>query len=329
VRAFWETLEIGTFFVNAPALGAQIGAPALEALRRAGVLRESDEPDSEEISYPDLVRVLRKLYGVKSRGLSIPHDLQNKAGILGSCESPRGEREVLLVVNVTTQLRLALFRPRCTLLLVPTARGVTPEQRASHGPAAWIAIEVLDETLIVHDGRLARAASTAPGAPSVAPDAPGSTRSLASILASAAVLAPVPALAPAPASSRRSLAVRLAGAKVWNEIRISRIDDRTVRIDLPGGSYRLSYVDLGMAHPRTRQPTRVWELLIAFCDDYGIFQKWTFGKADATKKLVSRLGAQLKAVFGLRTTPFHPYRPAEGWRMRLQALPSPPRDRVR
>jgi hypothetical protein len=118
------------------------------------------------------------------------------------------------------------------------------------------------------------------------------------------------------------------GLERWNQIRISRVDERTVRVDLPTGSFRLTFVDLGMAHPRTRQPTRVWELLLELCEGHGIFHKWSFGKADATKKLVSRLGAKLKTALRMRTSAFHPYRPGEGWRTRFQALPDPPRDRI-
>ena len=127
----------------------------------------------------------------------------------------------------------------------------------------------------MRDGRLARAHARAPSAPDLSSFAP----------VPPPAPAPPPTLAPAPAPA--PLPIR--GASRWNEIHISSIDPTTVRIDLPGASLRRTHVDLGMAHPRNRQPTRVWELLVELCDGHGIFHGRRFGSADATKKLVSRL----------------------------------------
>jgi len=342
VRAFFEALEQGTFTTNVRALAALVGAHGVEALRRAGILRETDDADVEEISYPDLARALRKLFGCKARGYPLPRDLVNEPGLIGWAPGPRGEREVVVVLRPVPALRRALPRSRTSLLLVPTPRSITAALRASHGPGAWIEIQSLEETVTVHDGRLARVAPGANEPPAVAPDVPRSERTPASRPASSRDPAPAaaPPLAPAPAAARAPRAPRtrartpalppeaFVGLKRWNQMRICKVDALTVRVDLPTGFYRLSCFDLGMAHTVRRQPLREWELLIDFCDEYGVFKKFTYGKADATKKLVSRLGKMLQAALRLRTRPFDRYRTGVGWRARFQALPSPPRDRI-
>jgi hypothetical protein len=115
---------------------------------------------------------------------------------------------------------------------------------------------------------------------------------------------------------------RISGASRWNEIAISVVDPQTVRIDLPAGrSHRRTHVDLGMAHAQNREPTRVWDLLVAFCEGHGALQTSRFGSVEGTKKLVSRLRVALREAFGLREDPFHPYRRGEGWRTRFVASP--------
>ncbi len=114
----------------------------------------------------------------------------------------------------------------------------------------------------------------------------------------------------------------MPGVSRWNEVTISRVDERTVRIVVAGAkSYRRTHVDLGMAHAQTREATRVWELLLAFCEGYGYLQTRRFGGVQATKKLVSRLRSDLRTAFGLAGDPFHPWRRSEGWRTRFVAKP--------
>ena len=312
MRAFFEAVEAGLPLVRHAEIAAALDPEHYAALRRAGILRLEPGSEHEELSIGDLVRALRVLYGVEARGLSTPGMFVHLPLLLGWAREADGDREVFLLHYPVASLLVQTFRTRKTLLLLPTARILTPNLRAKHPPSSFIGIEVLEETLAIRDGRLARAHARAPSAPDLSSFAP----------VPPPAPAPPPTLAPAPAPA--PLPIR--GASRWNEIHISLIDPTTVRIDLPGASLRRTHVDLGMAHPRNRQPTRVWELLVELCDGHGIFHGRRFGSADATKKLVSRLGRQLKAIFGLSAPAFHPYRPKAGWQARFRASPRLARD---
>ncbi len=312
MRAFFAAVEQGALAVRLSELAPPLADDELAALRDAGVLRPEGREGIDEVSAPDLARALRVFYDVAGRGLLVPARFSREPTHLGWTGAGDTERDVLLLTGPALNLDMALVRSRRTLFLLPTARLLTPELRAKHAPGSFHVIDVLEESLTVRDRRLARAHVRAPSAPDL------------SLLAPAP--APSPALSPAPASVP-ALAPRLIpGATRWNEIRISLVDPTTVRVDLPGVSVRRTYVDLGMAHRKNRQPRRVWELLVELCDGHGIFLSTRFGSADATKKLVSRLSGELGAVFGLGESAFHPYRPSEGWQARFQASPGIRRD---
>jgi hypothetical protein len=293
MRAFFEAVEQRLSLVRTADLEAALSRDEMAALRRAGWLRGARDDGIAEISFHDLVRGLRALYGIDDRGLSIPPPGHPEPVRLGSSGEGDSRRDVILAVWATREIHFVHLHRRRTLVLLPTARALTPELRAKYGPGAFIAVEALDESLRVVGGRIARAAAVTPDAPEV----------------------PSPAPVPAPASPA------IPGATRWNLVRIAVLDGTTVRIDVAGRTYRRTHVDLGMAHARNREPTRVWELLQAFCEGHGTFEGWRFGKADATKKLVSRLRRDLHALFGLEESPFHPYRKGEGWRAKFQAAP--------
>jgi hypothetical protein len=89
-----------------------------------------------------------------------------------------------------------------------------------------------------------------------------------------------------------------------------------VSVRARGVHKRLSYVDLGMASEKNREPTRAWELLMAVCEGGGTL-RW-HGDAAAVKRQVSTLRAQLKEAFGLEDDPFAPYTKG-GWRSQFAA----------
>jgi len=310
VRAFFAAVEQGALAVRLSELTPPLTDAELAALRDAGVLRPEGREGIDEVSAPDFARALRVFYDVAGRGLLVPARFSREPTHLGWTGAGDTEREVLLLTGPGLHLNVALLRSRRTLFLLPTARLLTPELRAKHAPGSFLVIDVLEESLTVRDRRLARAHVRAPSAPDLSLLAPAPT--------------PSPALSPAPAPVPAPSPPVIPGASRWNEIRISLVDATTVRIDLPGVSVRRTYVDLGMAHSKNRQPRRVWELLVELCDSHGIFLSTRFGSADATKKLVSRLGGELAAIFGLSDSAFHPYRPSEGWQARFQAHPRLP-----
>jgi hypothetical protein len=170
-----------------------------------------------------------------------------------------------------------------------------------------VQIEVLAEALATKGGRLARGDR-------VLHDA----RAPSSAAAHAAVR---PAVSSAPPPTARA---KIEGAQRWNQVCVSRVTSKMVRIDVGKKHYRRTHVDLGMAHKRTRAPTRQWELLIEFCLGHGYFKSWRFADATATRKLVERLGKDLRAVLGLEDSPFHRYRRDTGWRTKFVARPDLP-----
>jgi hypothetical protein len=296
VRGFFELLEQGIVIVRSMELAARLERHELAALRDARIIQPSSPPGTskhdaqEEISVPDLVRTLRALYGIDPRGLPTPGRLDVDHATIGWCGAGEEAREVVLVGRPRTGLFGVLCRGRRTLALVPAGRSLGEADRAKHGPAALVSAEALDEVLVVREGRVARRDIDAVQAPAATPARPSG-----------------PPVLP------------VAGAKRWNEVTIWLVDERTVRIDVGGRSHRRTHTDLGMGHAQSREPTRVWGMLVAFCEGHGSLETARFGGVAATKKLVSRLRSDLRAAFGLSQDPFHPYRRSEGWRARFVA----------
>jgi len=295
VRPFFERLTPGQRLVESEVL-ATLDAAFVDALRKAGILRDMDGK-VHEVSVPDLARALRALYDVEGRGLFTPTAVEIVPTLLGWMKDGDGEREVVFVPDTELCLLNVSIRKRPTLALVPTARWVTGNHRDKHAPGAMVVLEILEEVLVVQGARLARASALAPDAVSL----------------DRATL-PVPAPRPAPARP-----APFTGLERWNQLRICLVNERTVRVDMPGRLQRCTYLDLGMAHPRSRERTRTFEMLVAFCDGHGQFQGKQFGAPDATKQLISRLGKELRVLFGLRESPFHPYRRDTGWKTRFDA----------
>jgi hypothetical protein len=304
VRPVLSRIERGHALAPVGELSA-MDAAALEGLRRAGILRDLDGT-AEEISVSDLVRTLRALWGVESRGLQTPGAFGPVPITIGWVKDGGGEREVVLVVPTEYGLVNVLARDRPTLALVPTGRHLTPATREEHGPGATIVLEVIEEAVVVSQGRLARAAAVAPDAPSLEPPPPV-----------AAARTPLPARP-----------MTFAGLERWNQLRLCLINQHTIRVDLPGKKQRCTYIDLGMATAASREPTRSWEMLVAFCEDHGQFQSTRFGSAEVTKQVISRLGKELRALFGLAEKPFHDYRNDRGWKAKFDARSDLPADDV-
>jgi len=314
VRAFFAFIEQqGHPLVLSVDLAARLEPDELAALRACGVLRPSSPRGTpkhaarEEISAADFVRLLRDLWSIDPRGLPTPGTIFEEATTLGWCGQGPEEREVVLVAR-RRGVQGVLARMRRILALVLTERWLEPAQRAKHGPGAFVAAEALDAALVVRGGRVVREGVEAPGdearaAPSSR--APGSGRT----------------------GARRARVLVVPGAKRFNGVTFWRLDDRTVRVGVAGRFHKRTFADLGMGHAQSREPTKVWEVLLAFCEGHGYLATSRFGGPVATKKLVSRLRASLRAAFELREDPFHLYERGTGWRSRFVAHPGPPAER--
>ena len=294
MRALMQLVEGDHSIVRTADL-AKVAPEVLAAARRAGILRPED-PGFEDVSASDLSRVLRVLYGLSGRGRPVPAVFEAAAAPLGWMGAGKDAREVLLCARPPGGLAKALERRRATLVLVPTARHLTPELRERHAPGAVVTLEALEEALVPLGGRLVRRAAIAPDAPEIG----------------------APPVQPV---------IRLLGlAKRWTELRICRIDRTTVRVDAGGRCLRCTYVDLGMAHGGNRKPTLAWEVLEELCQHQGRFRTSRLGNASATRQLLHRVGRDLQELFGIHGSPFHRYRSDCGWKSRFEARPDLPDD---
>jgi hypothetical protein len=294
MRTFLELVE-GERHILRTADLSEVAPEVLAAVRRAGILRPED-PGFEDISASDLSRVLRSLYGLSGRGVPVPAVFDATAATLGWMGTARDAREVLFCARPPGGLKEALQRRRPTLVLVPTARHITPALRERHAPGSVVTLQALEEALVALGDRLVRRDA-------IAPDAPG-----------------VDVRAPPPPMRLHGLATR------WTEVRICLMDRSTVRVDVPGRNIRCTVVDLGMVHEVTRNPTLVWEVLEEVCEHKGYFRTTRLGNASATRQIVRRTSLHLQALFGIAGSAFHRYRGDCGWKARFEARPDLPED---
>lgn len=327
MRAFFDLVETGRLYLHASELRA-LDATLLAALRASGIVRDED-PGMVDVSAPDLARTLRVLYGALARGTALPPTLDARPVVLGWIPEDGTERELVLLAQPSHGLAQALARPGPARVLVPTARQLTPALRARHARGSRVEVEALDESLVVFRRRLARKGGAAPrpGArPAPTHGARGSREriTISTGGGGAATLGLRPQADGIVKAGAEHASCPFPGATSWRDVRISILDQGLVRVDAGSRSFRCTPGDLGMAHPRSRRPTLVWEALIELCEHKGIFKTRRFGEAVATKKLVSRLRARLHVLFGIDPSPFYRYRKGTGWAARFSARPDPP-----
>lgn len=297
VLRFLELMNWSAPVVHRGELETKLGAELTAVLRDARIVvphspaRVDPRDAYVEISYPDFVRLLRALYDVDPRGLSSGPIVDLPTFSFGWTGEGKGEREVVLVGRHGRDLDGVLIRDRRILALVPLARFVRPEVRAKHGPEAKVEIRVLEEDLVVKDGRIVRLSAP----PAEGDDAPRGPS-------------------------------RLPGVTRWNEVTVYLAGETMVRIDGGGRTLRRTCADLGMAHGTSREPTKVWHMLTALCEGHGHLSTSRFGGVAATKKLVSRFRQAMREHLGIAGDPLHPYVRGAGWRTRFVAEPELPEE---
>ena len=94
-----------------------------------------------------------------------------------------------------------------------------------------------------------------------------------------------------------------AGA-VWSDVSIRFVDGHTVSISVRGKTRRYTYLDIGMADKRSRQPTLQWELLHAFATERGVLNWSSSSATRRNQKRRERLADDLQEFFGINTDPF-------------------------
>ncbi len=220
------------------------------------------------------VALLRRVYGLDG---AISYDVPGMFG-LWAIGQVRG-RDVFLAEKPDGHdlLQFVLTReamPRPARVLVPTGQRVDSFLLQRCGAGKHVELVVLEDDLALADGEL-----TARRIDSAADEQRTPTT--------------------------RSHALTLPPGTTWRDLRIYRVDGHTVSVRGAGMHKRLTYVDLGMASEKNREPTKAWELFMALCDGGGTL-RWR-GDAVTVKRQVSTLRTQLKEAFGLQDDPFAPY----------------------
>jgi hypothetical protein len=365
VEAFFALIETGRVFVPTKELEAALGAEELEALRAAGWLRPADpvgtvpcddakrrcfrlvceadgrpggalaflgvcrdarskagkcparplageEVAQEELSPNDVVRSLRAIYAARGGGAPLEASFSRGERVLvGVQKTPQGERDVVLLPRPATMLKSLLFGDRRTLFLLPLPHALADEVRRTRGPGGPIEFEVLARVIVARAGKLARAASGAKPA--------ARERQKGRPLGKTVIDERKPA--------KKGAAI-VDGAKQWSDVKVYRIDRHTVRVDVGARTYRFNFVDFGMYHEGSRKPTKLWTMLVDALDNHGMLEWKDYGEYESARQLVSRLGRQLRDLFGLRESAFYPYEGHGAYRLRFQAYPRAPRGRL-
>jgi hypothetical protein len=289
------------------------------------------EVAQEELSPNDVVRTLRVLYAARGGGVPVEASFSRAERVpVGVQKTPQGERDVVLLPRPAAMLKSALFVSRRTLFLLPMAHALADEVRRTRGAGSPIEFEVLARAIAPRHGKLVRAASGAkPATPGV----------------SAPVSAPKPD-PPAPSPARKGPKGRplgkaviderkpakkgaaiVDGAKHWSDVKMYRVDRHTVRVDVGARTYRFNFVDFDMFHEGRRKPTKLWEMLIEALENHGMLEWRKYGEYERARQLVSRLGRQLRDLFGLDESAFYTYEGRGAYRLRFQAYPRAPRGR--
>jgi hypothetical protein len=104
----------------------------------------------------------------------------------------------------------------------------------------------------------------------------------------------------------------LLGVNSWEQIRLIVLDGHTLRIEANGQTLLRTFVELGFVDKRKTEvvtPVTAWAMLILLCkkgmlrpSEYG-----QVGKAYGAKKAIERLGAPMRAAFGIAEHPIHEY----------------------
>jgi hypothetical protein len=182
---------------------------------------------------------------------------------------------------------------RPTLLLVPSLESLGTEVALGHAAGAKVEIDALGDALALRGGRI-RAAPRLRSAHASPPRVAG-------------------------AAEREPAATLVPRARRWADLLILCIDKHTILVKVGWRRQRLTYVDLGLAGKKSREPTKVWVMLLAICAGRGELRWSDFGSFDNAKGFVKLLRKALRAAFGVEEDPYHRLSYPQGWRARFQA----------
>ena len=302
MRAFLDLLGSQRSIADIETLAPLLAPGELEALRTEGFLQPTGSDRFDEISVPDVIRTVRALWGAGAGGIRTRSIMSHAPMTLGCLELDAEPVDLVLVTGDSYSLEAAAKRRERSIVLVPTDRALTPELRLRHGSRALVAFVVLSEALGAHGGRVCRIDLPAP--------MPSPLR--------ARTFAPPLAHAPPPPPSALSHALLFEGVTDWGQLTFIKLDNRHILVRLRRRSLTLTAQDLDLVGKRSRQPRKLFEALMAFCENDGCFKGWRFGNAKATKQTLSRLRKKLRQAFGMESDPFYDYQRGVGWIARFK-----------
>ena len=191
--------------------------------------------------------------------------------------------------SLALRLRESVDRP--ALVLVPTARGVSPDLWRRHGAKSRIEIRALDTALDLKDGELVLSDMRRDGR------------------------------RPPRRAITHGRPLLLPTISAWRQLSIYRNGESpdTIVVRVGSSEVTASHIDLGMASLKTRRPNAPWESLLLVCDFYGWYRER--GTPAQIKMRLSRLRRALREIFGIAADPFAPYSSRAGWRARFHAAP--------
>ena len=207
---------------------------------------------------------------------------------------------------------------RRTLVLVPTGTHLPLDVAARFAAGEAVEILPLADALVVQNGKLALtplASKTRATEPPIA-------------ALSEEAIAPAP-LTPRTIPGKRKKTLGAAGGIAaalgvtrWGQIRMTMVDEMTVRIQGNGASVLKTFVELGFLDKRKvgeAMPVQAWGLFVLLCRQ-GRFRPSAYaqmGKKWGAKKAVQTMRDALKGVFGLAEDPLLGYSPKGGWAARF------------
>jgi hypothetical protein len=193
-----------------------------------------------------------------------------------------------------------------TLVLVPTGRHVSLEVASRFAVGEHVAVMAVGDVVDVHEGKIARRGADASDetprrATTEPPPAPKKRKTTT----------------PATMKPGHGLAAVL-GVTRWEDLRISVLDEQTVKIETSETHVLRTFVELGFVDRRKRDgvvPVVGWAVFLGLCRN-GQFRPSEYavvGKAYGAKKGVEWVRRALKAAFGLEKDPMRGYSRASGW----------------
>ena len=107
----------------------------------------------------------------------------------------------------------------------------------------------------------------------------------------------------------------------WRDVSIRFVDGHIASVSVGETHQRCSFDDMGLGDKRSRQPTVLWELLLAFADGHGELG-WTSSAATrSNQKRKERLADRLQAFFGIDGDPFEYVDALKCWKTRFAIEP--------